>query len=53
MKMDKDTIVYLVQLDFSAAFNIIDHEILLNRLSNRCGINATTRPVSDYTNHMI
>ncbi len=42
METDKGNVVLLVLLDLSAAFDIIDHEILLNRLYTRCGIRGTT-----------
>ncbi len=41
MKLDKGNVVMLVLLDISAAFNTIDHEILLNMLSTKCGIRGT------------
>jgi hypothetical protein len=41
MNMDKKKAVMLVLLDMSAAFDTIDHKILLKRLSERCGIKGT------------
>ena len=39
--LDKGEVVMLVLLDLSAAFDTIDHKILLNRLNNKYGIEGT------------
>ncbi len=41
METDKGNVVLLILLDLCAAFDTIDHEILLNRLFTRCGIRGT------------
>ncbi len=41
MEMDNENVVLLVLLDLLAIFDTIDQEILLNRLSTRCGIGGT------------
>ncbi len=41
MELDKSNTVILILLDLSAAFDTIDHNKLLKRMEERCGIKGT------------
>ena len=39
--MDNQHVTLLVMLDLSAAFDIVNHKMLLNKLASRFGISGT------------
>ena len=41
MAMDKQQVTILVPLDLSAAFDTVNHNLLLRRFSERCGIQVS------------
>ena len=47
LALDRSEGVLVVLLDLSAAFDIIDHAILLDRLNSRIGISVHLRPLVD------